>query len=388
MTWAAYACHPDASRGRQWPEPASAERSCFQRDRDRILHAGAFRKLAYKTQVFVYHEGDYFRTRLTHSLEVSQIARSIARSLGLNEDLTEALALAHDLGHTPFGHAGERALDQSMATLGGFDHNEQTVRILLSLEQRYPEFDGLNLTWECIEGVVKHNGPLLAPGESREKLRPFIAALDACWPLELSQFASAEAQVAAIADDIAYNNHDIDDALRAGLLEIDALREVDLVGEVLVEVDRLHPGLDNGRRIQELVRRMIGAMVGDLLAESRRRLADNAVTAPAEVRAAAAPMVAFSAAMQKRNLVLKAFLFDNVYRHYKVNRMTSKAERVVSELFQIFMDEPHCLPSSWQGAIDGDRHQRARLVADYIAGMTDRYALLEHKRLFDPTVKS
>ena len=388
MTLACYACYPDQSQGRFWPESEAAERDCFQRDRDRILHAGAFRKLAYKTQVFVYHEGDYFRTRLTHSLEVAQIARSIARSLGLNEDLTEALALAHDLGHTPFGHAGERALNAAMVNLGGFDHNEQTVRILTTLEHVYPGFDGLNLTWETIEGVVKHNGPLLAADGDRRQLRPFTDALDRSWPLELGSFASGEAQVAAIADDIAYNNHDIDDALRAGLLQLDELREVELVGAALAEIEAELPDLDAARQSKELMRRLIGWMVSDLLAETRRRLQQQGIDGAAAIRAADHPIVAFSDAMQARNLALKGFLFSRVYRHYKVNRMTSKAVRVVSELFGVFMAQPDCLPKPWQATESADDVTRARLVADYIAGMTDRYALLEHKRLFDPNVKS
>jgi dGTPase len=388
MTLANYACDPEQSHGRLWAESGATERDCFQRDRDRILHAGAFRKLAYKTQVFVYHEGDYFRNRLTHSLEVAQIARSIARSLGLNEDLTEALALAHDLGHTPFGHAGERALNTAMADLGGFDHNEQTLRILTSLEKVYPDFDGLNLTWETIEGVVKHNGPLVGADGDRGHVRPFTDGIDQAWSLGLDSFASGEAQVAAIADDIAYNNHDIDDALRAGLLRLDDLREVELVGDALAEIERELPNLDESRQIRELVRRLIGRMVTDLLSETRHRLQHGGITSVAAIRAADQPVVAFSTAMQAKNMALKGFLFSRVYRHYKVNRMTRKAVRVVRDLFETFRDQPDCLPARWQAAEPTTDITRARLVADYIAGMTDRYALIEHRRLFDLNVKS
>ena len=388
MTLANYACDPEQSHGRLWAESGATERDCFQRDRDRILHAGAFRKLAYKTQVFVYHEGDYFRNRLTHSLEVAQIARSIARSLGLNEDLTEALALAHDLGHTPFGHAGERALNTAMANLGGFDHNEQTLRILTSFEKVYPDFDGLNLTWETIEGVVKHNGPLVAADGDRGQVRPFTDGIDQAWSLGLDSFASGEAQVAAIADDIAYNNHDIDDALRAGLLRLDDLREVELVGDALAEIERELPNLDESRQIRELVRRLIGRMVTDLLSETRHRLQHGGITSVGAIRAADQPIVAFSTEMQAKNMALKGFLFSRVYRHYKVNRMTRKAVRVVRDLFETFKDQPDCLPARWQAAEPTTDTTRARLVADYIAGMTDRYALIEHRRLFDLNVKS
>ncbi len=388
---APYACRPEDSRGRLHAEAESATRSCFQRDRDRIVHAGAFRKLQYKTQVFVYHEGDYFRTRLTHSLEVAQIARSLSRALGLNEDLAEALALAHDLGHTPFGHAGERALRDCLSGLGGFDHNEQAFRVVTQLELRYAEFDGLNLTWETLEGLAKHNGPLADP---RPSLARFCEDLD----LELGSHASAEAQVAALSDDIAYNNHDIDDGLRAGLLELDELRAVPLVGAVLEEVEARHPGLERGRLIHETVRRLIGLMVDDLLAETRRRLAEAAPDSAAAVRALGRPVVAFSEDMRQKERALRQLLFRRVYRHYKVNRMTQKAERVVRDLFALYLERPDCLPDAWQAAVaaaerpsdpggaaqDGGRAGRARVVADYIAGMTDRYALEAHEKLFDP----
>ncbi len=384
---ATFACHPEASRGRRCAEPESPTRSGFQRDRDRIIHAGAFRKLKYKTQVFVYHEGDYYRTRLTHSVEVAQIARSIARSLGLNEDLAEALALAHDLGHTPFGHAGEEALDAAMADFGGFDHNEQTFRILTQLERRYAEFDGLNLTWETLEGTVKHNGPLVGP--DRPPVPPSIAAYDAETDLALDLYPSAEAQVAALSDDIAYNNHDIDDGLRAGLFDIDDLRGLPLVGPVLEKVTARYPGLERGRLIHETIRRVINHMVNDLLAETGRRLAAADPADAEAVRRHGAPVVAFSDAMRENDRALKAFLFKRMYRHYRVNRMTEKTRRVVAELFRAYREAPSCLPPEWQATIpEDDPKGAARVVADYIAGMTDRYALEEHRKLFDPQART
>jgi len=384
---AAYACRPEESRGRLVAEPPSPTRSCYQRDRDRVIHSGAFRKLKYKTQVFVYHEGDYYRTRLTHSLEVAQIARSISRALGLNEDLAEALALAHDLGHPPFGHAGEEALDAAMQPFGGFDHNEQTFRVLTWLEQRYAEFDGLNLTWETLEGTVKHNGPLIGPLVARAKHRdvpPSIAAFSREFDLELDSYAGAEAQVAALADGIAYNNHDIDDGLRAGLFALEDLADLPLVGPLLRELWQRYPGLAAGRLSHELIRRLIDTMVNDLLAETRARLADSGVGSAAEVRRLGRPVVAFSQAMRDNDAALRGFLFQRMYRHYRVNRMTSKARRVVRELFDHYLAEPNCLPDDWRAAADeSDRTGRARLVADYLAGMTDRYALAEHRKLFD-----
>jgi dGTPase len=382
-TWASYASRPELSRGRRIAEPESPTRTAFQRDRDRVIHAGAFRRLQYKTQVFVYHEGDYFRTRLTHSLEVAQIARSISRFLGLEEDLAEAVALAHDLGHTPFGHAGEDALGECLAAFGGFDHNDQSLRIVTRLERRYAGFDGLNLTWETVEGLVKHNGPLVPVRDGRS-LPETIAAVDADWPLDLMAQPSAEAQVAALADDIAYNNHDIDDGLRAGLFSLDDLIELPLVGPVARDLLSAHPGIELGRLVHEIVRRMIDAMVTDLLAETRARIAAEGIETAEDVRAAGRPMVAFSDAMRDHDRHLRAFLRQRMYRHYKVNRMTSKARRVVADLYRLFTAEPECLPPDWQARVarqDDDRG-RARIVADYIAGMTDRFALAEHGRLF------
>ncbi len=384
---AVYACRPEASRGRLVPEPESTMRSVFQRDRDRIIHSTAFRRLKHKTQVFVFHEGDHYRTRLTHTIEVAQIARTISRALGLNEDLAETLALAHDLGHTPFGHAGEDALDRVMRPYGGFDHNAQTLRILTKLERRYAAFDGLNLTWETLEGVVKHNGPMIGPWADPNRPRELPAAIveyTAQHDLELDTFASAEAQVAALSDDIAYTNHDIDDGLRAKLFTIDDLLEVPLVGPVFAEVAARYPGLEEDRLIGESIRRLIDRMVMDLLAETRRRLRLWQPRSPDEVRRLGQPVVAFSTELEEQLKHLRDFLFKRMYRHYKVNRMTSKARRVVAELFELFLREPNCLPEEWRRQADGaGTPKTARLVADYIAGMTDRFALKEHQRLFD-----
>jgi dGTPase len=383
---AAYACRSDRSRGRLYPEGESPTRSPFQRDRDRIIHSTAFRRLQYKTQVFVYHEGDHYRTRLTHSLEVAQIARSMARALRLNDDLAEALALAHDLGHTPFGHAGGDALDEAMRPYGGFEHNDQTLRVLTRLERHYAAFDGLNLTWETLEGVVKHNGPLL--GAAGALVVPAtIADYVTRHDLALDTWPSAEAQIAAQSDDIAYNNHDLDDGLRAGLFTVADLADVPLAGPVFREVQTRYPGLEEPRLIHEAIRRMIDLMVSDLIAETTRRIGDAGVREIEDIRALGAPVVAFSEPMRANDKALKAFLFDHMYRHFRVNRMASKAHRVVKELFALLLDEPQCLPSEWQReAADKPQAARARIVADYIAGMTDRYALDEHRRLFDPSV--
>ncbi len=382
---APYASDPDRSRGRLHAEAESATRTVYQRDRDRIIHCGAFRRLKHKTQVFVYHEGDYYRTRLTHSLEVAQIARSISRALGLNEDLAEALALAHDFGHPPFGHSGEEALRTVMEDFGGFDHNAQTLRILTALEQRYATFDGLNLTWECLEGVVKHNGPLQGPaahGPANRPLPAAIASYMALQDLELDSFAGAEAQVAALSDDIAYNNHDIDDGLRAGLFTVDDLRPVPLVGEIIAKVEAAHPGLDGQRLIHETVRRLINHMVNDLLAESTARLAAANPATVEDIRALDRPVIAFSDAMLAHDRALRAFLFEHMYRHPRVNRMAKQAREVVSALFQLYMSEAASLPEEWdRQARDRSEAERARVIADYIAGMTDRYALQAFSRL-------
>ncbi len=371
---APFASDPGRSRGRRFPEPESATRTPFQRDRDRIVHSAAFRRLMYKTQVFVFHEGDHYRTRLTHSLEVAQIARSIARVLGLNEDLAEALALAHDLGHPPFGHAGEAALDAAMAEYGGFDHNAQTLRVLTLLEARYATFDGLNLTWETLEGVVKHNGPLVATG--------YIAEYVAEHDLELATFASAEAQVAALADDIAYNNHDVDDGLRAGLFTTDDLADVPLAGPIFAEVARAYPALETPRLIHEAVRRMIDRMVCDLIAESRRRLAEDAPADVDALRRLDRPVIAFGETMCENDRALKSFLRSHMYRHARVVARTDEARQIVRTLFDVFLDDPDRMPEVWATRARGlDESTRARVVADYIAGMTDRYAIEEVTRI-------
>ena len=372
-----YACRPEASRGRRVPEEESFLRTAFQRDRDRILHSAAFRRLEYKTQVFVNHEGDHFRTRLTHSLEVAQIARTAARYLGLNEDVAETVSLAHDLGHSPFGHAGERALDEVLADFGGFDHNAQTLRVVTLLESRYAAFDGLNLSWETLEGIVKHNGPLI------ECIPAYIADYNAAHDLELTTQPSAEAQIAALADDIAYTNHDLDDGLRAGLFTIKDLLDLPLIGDFFREVSALHADIERTRLIHESVRRLINVMVSDLVKETERRLRVADPESAAELRALDQPVVAFSPAVTEPLSVLRQFLRRNMYRHYKVMRMTRKTECVVKELFQVFFDHPECLPPVWQDAAsEGGDAIRALAISDYIAGMTDRFALEEHDRLF------
>ncbi len=375
---APYACHPNASRGRLFPEAECATRSPHQRDRDRIIHSAAFRRLEYKTQVFVNHEGDHYRTRLTHSLEVSQLARSMARVLRLNEDLAEALALAHDLGHTPFGHAGEEGLNAAMADFGGFDHNAQTIRILTQLEARYADFDGLNLTWETLEGIAKHNGPVADPPRA---MRDYTGLAD----LQLDSYASAEAQVAALADDIAYNNHDIEDGLRAGFFTLEDLAGLPLLSELIGEVSAAYPRLSERRVTHEVIRRLINRMVSDLVAQTERHIKATGVQSADEIRALDKPVAAFSPEMYEVNTAIKSFLMKYMYRHFKVNRMTSKARRVVHELFSFFLHEPDCMPPAWYASTDGaGTRKTAEVVADFIAGMTDRFALEEHARIFDP----
>ena len=380
-----FAAHPADSRGRRVAEPESPTRTVYQRDRDRVIHSAAFRRLKHKTQVFVAHEGDAYRTRLTHSLEVSQVARSLCRNLGLSEDLGEALALAHDLGHPPFGHAGEEALNHAMEGLGGFDHNDQTFRILTMLERRYVAFDGLNLTWETLEGIAKHNGPLAGPRRVRNRpVPPTIASVDAQYSLDLATFASAEAQAAAIADDIAYNNHDIDDGLRAGLFTMDDLADVPLVGRIFGETRAAFPTAETPRLIHESIRRVMNFMIEDVLTESRARLAALNPQSVDDIRCADRPVVGFSDEMSAFDADLRAFLFERMYRHYRVNRMTTKARRIIGDLFRVFMEEPCCMPTEWHIDPDlADKTVVARRVADYIAGMTDRYAVEEHNRLFD-----
>jgi dGTPase len=375
---APWAVRTETARPRLHAEPESATRTPWQRDRDRIIHSAAFRKLQYKTQVFVSHEGDFFRTRLTHSLEVAQIARSIARELALDEDLAEALALAHDLGHPPFGHAGEEALADGMREFGGFDHNAQSLRVVTRLERRYAAFDGLNLTWETLEGLAKHNGPLRDPP-------PYVAAYDARHGLELGGYASAEAQVAALADDVAYHSHDLDDGWRAGLIRPEDFADLPLVGEALAEARLLRPDMIPNRLRHETIRRVINALITDLVAETSRRIAALAPADADAIRRAAAPVVAFGPAVAEANARIKAFLFARLYRHWRVNRMTAKARRLTAALFDLLHADPALLPDGWREQA-GDEPRTARAAAtvcDYVAGMTDRFARQEYARLTD-----
>jgi dGTPase len=387
-----YACDPDRSRGRLFAEPPSKTRSPFRRDCDRVIHSTAFRRLKYKTQVFVFHEGDHYRTRLTHSLEVAQIARALARQLGLDEDLTEALALAHDLGHPPFGHAGERALDACLHAHGGFDHNAQTLRVVTSLEHRYPEFDGLNLTWEAVEGIVKHNGPLterngLATGRYRDRGIPVgISEYNAIYDLELWSFASLEAQVAAIADDIAYDAHDIDDGLRAGLFTVDDLKVMPLTADMIAAIDRRYPALDDDRRGAELVRELISHQIGAVVREAQRRLQAAMPQSVDDVRNHGEALIAFPADVARAEAEIKSFLKLRMYRHPRVMRVMGEAEHILFDLFARYQQIPGDLPSEWLPQEDRDSEtERARRIGNFIAGMTDRFALTEHQRLFDLT---
>ena len=384
-TLACYAAHTRESAGRVHAEPGCPMRTCYQRDRDRIIHATAFRRLTYKTQVFVFHEGDHYRTRLTHSLEVAQIARAIARMLALDEDLAEALALAHDLGHPPFGHAGERALAEAMSAFGGFDHNAQSFTVVTRLERKYAGFDGLNLTLETLEGLAKHNGPLdgKTPGEA--VLRTAIEAAGVGDRLHLDWYAPAEAQAAAAADDIAYNSHDLDDGLRAGLLKLEELADVPLAGQFVREA--LQRGYDKERVIYEVHRRIITVMIDDVVRESRIRLGRLNPQSLAGVRAAGHAVIAMSEARAGEIAGLKSYLFANVYRHPRVMKVVAGAEAVVHDLFARYMGDAAQLPPAWYAAAEGAGSARARasVVADFVAGMTDRYAVGEHRRLFDAT---
>lgn len=388
---AVYACRADSSKGRLFEEPESRTRTAFQRDRDRIIHSSAFRRLKHKTQVFVYHEGDHYRTRLTHSIEVAQIARSLARALGVDEDLAEALALAHDFGHTPFGHAGEDALDLLMAEYGGFDHNAQSLRIVTRLERRYADFDGLNLSWETLEGLVKHNGPLL--GEAAEPGNPVpqpILEYDALHDLDLGRHSSVEAQCAAIADDIAYNGHDVDDGIRAGLFDLEQIGQVPLAEELLQEIWSLYPRLDPNRAVHELVRRQITAMVEDVIDRSVSSIATLGPASDEDIRGAGKPVVGFSDAMFVKERAIKEFLFANMYRAPSVLRIRDNAQTILRELFNVYFSGDAAMPNDWDldwqsTASRLDEKNRARHVADFLAGMTDRYAVSEHERLFDAT---
>ncbi|MBN8521847.1 MAG: deoxyguanosinetriphosphate triphosphohydrolase [Alphaproteobacteria bacterium] len=380
---APYACKPEDTKGRVYSEPESATRTPYQRDRDRIIHASAFRRLKYKTQVFVYHEGDHYRTRLSHTLEVAQIARSLARALWVNEDLTEAIALAHDLGHTPFAHIGEEYLQECMKPYGGFEHNDQSLRILTKLERKYPGWPGLNLSWETLEGVVKHNGPI-----SRTVLPATLKEVQHTTDLRLHTYASLEAQVAAISDDIAYNNHDVEDGLRAGMFTLGDLESLTLLKPIIKRARTDWPEVSDHYIIQETIREMIGTMVMDVMTETRRRLEKEKPKTPEDIRKAGEQMVGFSPTMFKQVEELRAFLHKKMYRHFTVNRIWLKVERIVPDLFNAFMKRYALLPDHWQERVEEaggliDNIAQARIVCDYIAGMTDRYAIREHERLFD-----
>jgi dGTPase len=376
-TLARYATQPRESRGRFYPEPESATRTCYSRDRDRIIHSSAFRRLKHKTQVFVQHEGDYYRTRLTHSLEVAQLARSLARSLEADEDLAETVALAHDLGHTPFGHAGEDALDAVTKDIGGFDHNAHALRLVTKLEHRYADFDGLNLTWETLEGIVKHNGPLSPPFAGP------IESFNTRWPLDLATWPGIEAQLAALADDIAYVNHDIDDGLRAGIFTIDDLAGAPLAGEHVQGVLARYGELELSRFVGEMIRTLMSALLDDLLVETRARLAAASPASAAGVRGAGRALVAFSPARLAELLALKKFLFTHMYRHPRVQTSMERAKGVITDLYEAFLAEPALLPPDWAKncGMAGDE-ATGRVARDYIAGMTDNYALVEYERVF------
>jgi dGTPase len=372
------AAQPSQSRGRAHPEVDAAPRGprdIFQRDRDRIIHSVSFRRLRHKTQVFVAPDGDHYRVRLTHSIEVAQIGRTVARVLGLNEDLTEALCLAHDLGHPPFGHAGEDALQDAMASAGGFDHNAHTIRLVTKLEAPYPGFDGLNLSWEALEGLAKHNGPIPKPTWA-------LSEANAAFDLELHRWPSLEAQVAAVADDIAYDNHDIDDGLRAGLLELDELIEIPIVRRHWDEIERRHPGLSIGKRLRALVRDQIGTMVGDLITETRERIAETGVASPDDVRSAGRQLARFSSALSEEERALKHFLYTRLYNAAELVPVRMEAQRVVAGLFAAYRDDPSLLPVDWR--TEQGETQRLRTIGDFIAGMTDRFAVARHRELVGP----
>ena len=383
---APYACLPEASRGRLYAERMSSFRSPFQRDRDRIIHSSAFRRLKHKTQVFVEHEGDYYRTRLTHSIEVAQVARTISGVLNLNTDLAEAIALAHDLGHTPFGHTGEDAMERLMAPYGGFDHNAQALRIVTRLERHYADFDGLNLTWETLEGIAKHNGPVTGPNADKKHEGPLpyaLAEVNAAWDLELDTHASAEAQVAAIADDVAYSHHDLHDGLRSGLFTEDDLMELPVTGPAFAEVDAIYPGLEKMRRRHEALRRVFGRMVEDVIAVAQNRLAAAQPSSVDDIRHMGTTIIRFSKPLYQELKAIRSFLFHRMYRAPSVMKERARVTEVVNDLFPLFLTQPALLPAEWQADVAAakDETALARIVADYVAGMTDRFALQEHQRL-------
>ncbi len=379
-----FASRPEDSKGRLYPEAESAFRTCFQRDRDRIIHASAFRRLKHKTQVFIEHEGDYYRTRLTHSIEVAQVARTICGALGLNPELTEAVALAHDLGHTPFGHTGEEALDALMAPFGGFDHNAQAIKIVTSLEKHYADWDGLNLTWECLEGIAKHNGPVTGD------IPTALAFYNARHDLELHTHASAEAQVAALSDDIAYNHHDIHDGLRAGLFAVEEIAALPILSGCFAEVDAAHPGLDVQRRRHEALRRFFGVLVEDVITTTQGLVQEMAPQSAADVRHAGMPLVRFSPSLWADLKVIRAFLFEHMYRAPAVVEMREQATMIVEKLFEAYISDPTLLPVEWQEAARDsaqDTAATANIVSDYLSGMTDRYAVQAAKQLFGTSIK-
>ena len=383
---APFACQPEASHGRLYPERMSSFRSPFQRDRDRIIHSSAFRRLKHKTQVFVEHEGDYYRTRLTHSIEVAQVARTISGVLGLNTDLAEAIALAHDLGHTPFGHTGEDALGLLMQPYGGFDHNAQALRIVTRLERHYADFDGLNLTWESLEGIAKHNGPVTGPNADKKHDGPLpyaLAEVNALWDLELDTHASAEAQVAAIADDVAYSHHDLHDGLRSGLFSEDDLMELPVTGPAFEEVDRIYPGLERMRRRHEALRRVFGRMVEDVIAVAQNRLLSAQPQSVDDIRHMGTTIIRFSKPLYQELKAIRSFLFHRMYRAPSVMAERARVTQVVNGLFPLFLSQPELLPQEWRADIEaaGSETELARIVADYVAGMTDRFALQEGQRL-------
>jgi dGTPase len=395
--FASFASRPQHTKGRLFQEDKSRTRDDYHRDRDRVIHSTAFRRLKFKTQVFVYHEGDHYRTRLSHSIEVAQVARSLARYLKCNEDLAETCALAHDLGHTPFAHVGEDALKESMAPYGGFDHNDQTLRVVTMLEKRYPLFDGLNLTWESLEGLVKHNGPVTndqgQPLDKKGNVKKFEITLNHLkdqWDLKLNSFASIEAQVAGIADDVAYNSHDIDDGLAAGVFTLKDLAELPLLGRIMVEKRKAYPNIDDRRLVAELVREIMGIYVIDVMQETQKRILDLNPKTADDIRHSKMAMVSFSDEGQKNDKEIRSFLWDRFYSHYEVARMRVKVFKVVQDLFKVYMDSPRCLPAEWLSQIEmtpagmTEKDWQARVIADCIASMTDRFALLEHQKLFDP----
>ena len=380
-----YSTNYNASKGRLYKETESSSRTPYMRDRDRLIHSAAFRRLEHKTQVFVHHDGANFRSRLTHTIEVAQIARTISRHLGLDQDLAETIALAHDLGHTPFGHAGEEALNLSMSTYGGFDHNAQTLRIVTQLERKYAQFDGLNLTWESLEGIVKHNGPLKKniPTAIKE-YQKFVRKMNIQHDLILKSFPGPEAQVAGIADDVAYCNHDIDDGIRAGLFTIDEISQISHINEIINSIKNNWSKIENRRLIHETIRKLISNMIDDVIKESELILKKADFQTVNEIRSLDYPVIKFSKEMHRNNEILRNFLFKKMYKHTIVNRMTTKAKDIVKDLFKAFNSDFSILPLEWRNRVDSvNKSHKQRIISDYIAGMTDRYAIMEHKRIFD-----